>query len=98
MRIVYQSGRQNSKADALSRNPVAEASNEELELGVQIARVSSENCMEISGLLMADTGVATDMSDYSEEQRKYSDFVCCITIFRKESCLKMTRWLESWLQ
>ena len=26
----------------------------ELELGVQVARVSSENCMEYSGLLVAD--------------------------------------------
>ena len=31
-----------------------------------MARVSSENCMEISGLLVADPGVATDMSDYSD--------------------------------
>ena len=34
VRIVYRPGRQNSKADALSRNPVADARNEELELGV----------------------------------------------------------------
>ena len=47
---------QDSKADALSRYPVADARNEELELGVQVARVSSENCMEISGLLVASGG------------------------------------------
>ena len=37
VRIVYRPGRQYSKADALSRNLVADARNEELELGVQVA-------------------------------------------------------------
>ena len=63
---------------------MAEARNEELELGVQVARVSSENCMEYSGLLVADPGVATEMSCYSEEQRKDPDLCMLYNYLEKE--------------
>ena len=73
--IVYRPGRENGKADALSRNPVAAEGGSEPE--IQVAQVSTSRDgghTEISQLLEA-LPLETDSRDFGEEQRKDQDLL-----------------------
>ena len=68
--IMYRPGRENGKADTLSRNPVTIQGKNESEIQVsQVCTSQSSSCyVDISQLLEAPP-LETD-SDFSEEQRK----------------------------
>ena len=70
VKIVYRPGRENGRADALSRNPLGrDGAGEHLELGVQVAQVISSE-LETGALLGAEPIVGLSGEDFLAEQRK----------------------------
>ena len=70
VRIVYRPGKENMRADALSRNPIRVEGEQPLELGMQVAQVSSRQLAgDITHLLDAEP--VNGMVDcFASEQRK----------------------------
>ena len=68
--VVYRSGRTNTNADALLRNPYLPAPQEGIgESELQVAAVSSEPEVSISALLQANPGMSVS-TPFGEEQKK----------------------------
>ena len=75
--IVYRPGRENGKADALSRNPVTTGENE---LDGQVAQIDTSgdgSSLDISQLLEA-LPIETKWSDFGQEQRKDQNLLTVI--------------------
>ena len=70
VQIVYRPGRENDRADALSRNPVAMQESNHLEVEARVSQVIHNNEKDISDLLQEDTGSSAIASDFHLEQRK----------------------------
>ena len=74
LNIIYRPGRENTKANALSRNTVADPQPEQSEIGVQTTQVRSFNPahMDISQLfnMPPQTAVVQPLLDHSKEQKK----------------------------
>ena len=68
--IVYRPGRENSKADALSRNPVSSPNDGCVDLDVQVAQVRSLQGLEIPQLLEEALQQQLCRSNFHEEQMK----------------------------
>ena len=66
--LVYRPGKENTRADALSRNPVTGGSAKPTDLDVQVAQVSLQST-DIAQLLEAPPGQELQ-SNFDEEQRK----------------------------
>ena len=74
VQIVYRPGRENTKADALSRNPVSSPEEEDGEVEVQVASVRFSPDHDISELLDEPPPVSgVPRGEFGEEQRKDSD-------------------------
>ena len=67
---VYCPGRENDRADALLRNPVAMQEGNHLEVEARVSQVIHNNEKDISDLLQEDPGSSAITSDFHLEQRK----------------------------
>ena len=72
--IIYRPGKQNLRADALSRNPIPADTSESITLSAQITEVSSEGA-DISQLLDV-TAEPASPDDFSKEQQKDPELRC----------------------
>ena len=70
VQIVYRPGRDNDRADALSRNPVTAQQDDHLEVGAQVAQVTSASEEDVSHLLEEEPGVNVVASNFHLEQKK----------------------------
>ena len=81
--IVYRAGKENTNADALSRNPVSLPPKEDLDSGAQVAVVDSTDTT-IEELLAAPPDSPDRTLDLAEEQRKDREILEIIAFL--ESC------------
>lgn len=70
VQIVYRPRRDNDRADALSRNPVTTQQDNHLEVGAQVAQVTSASEEDVSHLLQEEPGVNVVASNFHLEQKK----------------------------
>ena len=70
VQIMYRPGRDNDRADALSRNPVTAQQDDHLEEGAQVAQVTSASEEDVSHLLEEEPGVSVLASNFHLEQKK----------------------------
>ena len=69
VQIVHRPGRDNGRADALSRNPAASQQGDHLDVGAQVAQVTSASEV-ISDLLQEEPGVNVVPSNFHSDQKK----------------------------
>ena len=70
MQIVYRPKRDNDRADALSRNPLTAQQDDHLEVGAQVAQVTSTSEENASHLLQEEPGSQCCCKQLSLEQKK----------------------------
>ena len=70
VKIVYQPGRENAQADALSRNPVSPADEEQVAIEAHVMQMSARQDIDISELLDMPPLQETEVNDFHLEQRK----------------------------
>ena len=66
--IVYRPGKENDRADALSRNPVTTPGNNHLEVDAQVTQVASAEATDIDDLLQ-DPALETDVESKIESEQ-----------------------------